>query len=123
VTAGPVTAGAAADTTAFTGVCRYDDLLPERGSAALVGTRQVAIFRTFDGAVHAIDNRDPFTGAFVLSRGILGNRGARTTVASPLHKQVFDLCTGACLDDPAVTVPVYPARVRDGLVEVGLPGE
>jgi nitrite reductase (NADH) small subunit len=105
-------------TTAFTVVCRYEDLLPERGAAALLGTRQVALFRTFDGAVHAIGNRDPFTGAYVLSRGIVGNRGDRATLASPLHKQVFDLSTGACLDDPEVVVPVYPARVRDGLVEV-----
>ena len=105
--------------TAFTVVCRYDDLLPERGAAALVGTSQVAVFRTFDGAVYAIGNRDPFTGANVLSRGIVGNRGDRATLASPLHKQVFDLGTGACLDDPEVVVPVYPARVRDGLVEVG----
>jgi nitrite reductase (NADH) small subunit len=104
--------------TTFTVVCRYDDLLPERGAAALLGAQQVAVFRTFDGAVHAIDNRDPFTGAFVLSRGIVGNRGTRATLASPLHKQVFDLTTGACLDDPDVSVPVYPARVRDGLVEV-----
>lgn len=105
-------------TTLFTVVCRYDDLLPERGAAALLGTRQVALFRTFDGTVHAIANRDPFTGANVLSRGIVGNRGDRTTLASPLHKQVFDLSTGACLDDPEVVVPVYPTRVRDGLVEV-----
>jgi nitrite reductase (NADH) small subunit len=105
-------------TTPFTVVCRYDDLLPERGAAALLGTRQVALFRTFDGTVHAIANRDPFTGANVLSRGIVGNRGDRTTLASPLHKQVFDLSTGACLDDPEVVVPVYPTRVRDGLVEV-----
>jgi nitrite reductase (NADH) small subunit len=104
--------------TSFTVVCRYEDLLPERGAAALLGTRQVAVFRTFDGNVHAIDNRDPFTGAFVLSRGIVGSRGERTTLASPLHKQVFDLSTGACMDDPAVRVQVYPARIRDGLVEV-----
>jgi nitrite reductase (NADH) small subunit len=105
-------------TAPFTVVCRYDDLLPERGTAALLGTSQVALFRTFDGAVYAIGNRDPFTGAYVLSRGIVGNRGDRATLASPLHKQVFDLSTGACLDDPEVAVPVYPARVRDGLVEV-----
>jgi nitrite reductase (NADH) small subunit len=100
-------------------VCRYADLLPERGVAALVGGRQVALFRTFDGAVHALDNRDPFTGAFVLSRGIVGNRGDRPTLASPLHKQVFDLTTGECLDDPGVRVAVYPVRVREGMVEVG----
>lgn len=72
----------------------------------------------FDGTLHAIGNQDPFTGAFVLSRGIVGSRGEIPTVASPLHKQVFDLRTGACLDDATVAVPVYAVRVRDGLVEV-----
>ncbi len=54
----------------------------------------------------------------MLSRGIVGSRGEVPTVASPLHKQVFDLRTGACLDDETVAVPVYAVRVRDGLVEV-----
>ncbi len=99
-------------------VCEYSDLLPERGVAALIAGRQVAVFRTFDGAVHAIGNQDPFTGAFVLSRGIVGSRGPTPTVASPLLKQVFDLTTGRCVDDPDVGVEVYPVRVADGLVEV-----
>jgi nitrite reductase (NADH) small subunit len=89
---------------------------PERGVAALIGRVQVALFRTFDGTVHSIGNQDPFTG--VLSRGIVGSRGEIPTVASPLHKQVFDLRTGACLDDDTVGVPVYDVRIRDGLVEV-----
>ena len=103
---------------AWTAVCRYGDLQPERGAAALIGQEQVALFRAFDGTLHAIGNQDPFTGAFVLSRGIAGSRGEIPTVASPLHKQVFDLRTGACLDDATVAVPVYAVRVRDGLVEV-----
>lgn len=111
--------GAAAEPTAgWTAVCGYHDLQPERGAAALVAGVQVALFRTFDGTVHAIGNRDPFTGAYVLSRGIVGSRGEIPTVASPLHKQVFDLRTGACLDDEAVAVPVYAVRIRDNLVEV-----
>lgn len=100
-------------------VCRYDDLEPERGVAALLGDAQIALFRTFDGSLYAIGNQDPFTGAFVLSRGIVGTRGDIPTVASPLHKQVFDLRTGACLDDSAAAVPVFAVRERDGLVEVG----
>src|SRR5947209_19383825 len=48
-------------------VCRYDDLQPERGVAALVNCDQVALFRAFDGTLYAIGNQDPFTGAFVLS--------------------------------------------------------
>ncbi len=103
----------------WTAVCRYDELLPERGVAALIGTGQVALFRTFDGSLYAIGNQDPFTGACVLSRGIVGTRGDIPTVASPLQKQVFDLRTGACLDDQTASVPVFAVRERDGQVEVG----
>ncbi|NUW36288.1 nitrite reductase small subunit NirD [Nonomuraea sp. SMC257] len=102
----------------WTTVCDYHVLLPERGVCALVGGEQVAVFRTFDGAVYAIGNLDPFSGAHVLSRGIVGTRGGEPTVASPLHKQVFSLVTGVCLDEPGAAVPIYPARVADGRVEV-----
>jgi nitrite reductase (NADH) small subunit len=102
----------------WTAVCRYSDLQPERGVAALIGDEQVALFRMFDGTLHAIGNQDPFTGAFVLSRGIAGSRGEIPTVASPLHKQVFDLRTGACLDDDTATAGGYDVRTRDGMVEV-----
>ena len=101
-------------------VCRYDDLEPERGVAALVDGVQVALFRLHDGSVAAIDHRDPFSGANVLARGIVGSRGAVPTVASPLYKQVFDLRTGRCLDDPAVRVRVHDVRVEDGLVLVAV---
>ncbi len=104
----------------WTEVCGYEDLQPERGVAVLVGGEQIALFRAFDGTLYAIGNQDPFTGAFVLSRGIVGTRGDIPTVASPLHKQVFDLRTGACLDDAAVAVPVFAVREREGRVEVGI---
>lgn len=107
-------------TTMWTPVCPAATLQPECGVAALIGTDQVAIFRTFDNTVYALGNRDPFTGAYVLARGIVGTRGDRPTVASPLHKQVFDLATGVCLDAPSVAVAVFAARVRDGMIEVGV---
>jgi nitrite reductase (NADH) small subunit len=56
----------------------------------------------------------------VLARGIVGSRGDRRTVASPMYKQVFDLATGRCLDDPDAAVPVHGVRVRHGQVEVSL---
>jgi nitrite reductase (NADH) small subunit len=102
----------------WTTVCRYDDLIPERGVAALVDGRAVAVFRTHGGDVHALSNLDPFSGASVLSRGIVGDRGGRATVASPIYKQVFELATGVCLDDPSVAVPTYRVRVVNGVVEV-----
>jgi nitrite reductase (NADH) small subunit len=103
----------------WTVVCRYDDLIPERGVAALIDGAAVAVFRTHDGALHALSNLDPFSKASVLSRGIVGDREGRATVASPIYKQVFELATGICLDDSTVSVPTYPVRVVDGIVEVG----
>ena len=106
----------------WTAVCRSGDLLPERGVAALVDGVQVALFRLFDGSLHAVGHRDPFSGAHVLARGIVGTRGDAPTVASPMFKQVFDLRTGVCLDAPddvSVHLPVFPVREEDGVVLVG----
>jgi nitrite reductase (NADH) small subunit len=100
-------------------ICAYDALLPERGVAALIGDRQIALFRTYDGEVFALGNQDPVSGANVMSRGIVGSRGDVPTVASPMFKQVYDLRTGVCLDDPEVSIPTYRVRVADGQVIVG----
>jgi len=99
-------------------VCSYEALLPERGVAALIGQRQIALFRTHDGAVYALDNHDPVSAANVMSRGIVGNRGDVPRVASPMFKQVYDLRTGQCLDDPDVVIPAYAVQVVDGQVLV-----
>ncbi|MGW1840085.1 nitrite reductase small subunit NirD [Streptomyces sp. NPDC002067] len=94
-------------------VCALTALTPGRGAAALLPDgAQAALFRDRTGAVYAIGNRDPFTGAQVLSRGLTGSAAGRPYVASPLLKQRFDLTSGVCLDDPGTTVPVYPVRVR-----------
>ncbi|KPI15729.1 nitrite reductase (NAD(P)H), small subunit [Actinobacteria bacterium OK074] len=92
-------------------VCDLAVLLPGRGVAALLPDgRQAALFRDRDGALYAIDNRDPFGGAAVLSRGLTGTHQGRPFVASPLLKQRFDLETGQCLDDEAVRVTTYEVR-------------
>lgn len=104
--------------TVRTDVCAVADVPRGSGVAALVAGRQVALLRTDDGDLHALDNRDPFTGANVLARGIVGTNNGRPTVASPLRKQRFDLRTGACLDDAEVTVAVHVVHVVDGRVHV-----
>lgn len=92
-------------------VCDRSLLTPGRGVAALLPDgRQVALFVDRAGRTYAIDNRDPFTGAYVLSRGLVGSDGGQPFVASPLLKQRFDLATGACLDDDEVSVPVFEVR-------------
>ena len=86
-----------------------------------VGGEQVAVFVLAAGDVFAIDDRDPFTGSLVLSRGLVGDAEGIPTVASPIYKQRFDLRTGQCLDDPSVGVRTWPIRIEDGWVEVGTP--
>jgi nitrite reductase (NADH) small subunit len=105
-------------------VCVLADLSPERGAAALLDDVQVALFRTHDDQVYAVQQLDPYSAANVMSRGIVGSRGAVPTVASPMYKQVFDLRTGECLDavgkEPQ-PLRSYPVQVLDGVVSVALP--
>jgi nitrite reductase (NADH) small subunit len=108
-------------TTVFTTACEYDQLIPGRGVGVLLDDgSQAALFRLDDGSLRAVGNIDPFSGAAVLSRGIVGDRSGRTVVQSPIRKQAFALDDGSCLDDPAVCVPVFLVRLTaGGHVEVG----
>lgn len=109
----------------WTVVCKLTDLVPERGAAALVDGQQVALFRVGDREVLAVQQLDPYSGAHVMSRGIVGSRAGAVTVASPMYKQVFDLRTGACLD-PVGKEPqhlrTWPVRVEGDVVLVGTAG-
>ncbi|MGW7319479.1 nitrite reductase small subunit NirD [Streptomyces sp. NPDC054854] len=92
-------------------VCEMSALVPGRGVAALLPDgSQAAVFVDRSGRPWAIGNQDPFTGAHVLSRGLVGCAAGRPFVASPLLKQRFDLESGRCLDDEGVTVRTYPVR-------------
>ena len=107
------------DATDWTPVCSLDTLIPDVGVRALVGEDQVALFRlSGSGEVFAIDAFDPFSKAPVLSRGIVGDVGGQLVVASPIFKQHFNLETGACLEDEAMSVRTYQTRVVAGRVEV-----
>jgi len=99
-------------------VCRLEDIVPNTGVCALVGERQVAVFRLDDDRVYALDNRDPFSGASVLARGIVGDLKGELVVASPVYKQHFSLATGQCLEDPGVRLAVFPARIEGDTILV-----
>lgn len=104
--------------TRWVPTCRLDDLEVERGRAALIGERQVALFRLTDDEVVAVDHHDPFSGANVIANGIVGVAGETVKVTSPMYKQAFDLRTGRCLDDPEIRLGVFPVRIVDDAVEV-----
>jgi nitrite reductase (NADH) small subunit len=106
-------------TKQWTTICPLDRILPNTGVCALVNGQQVAVFRIGEGTdVYAIDNYDPFSKAYVLSRGIVGDRNGIPKVASPIYKQNFSLITGECLDDSTVKLETFAAQVVDGQVQV-----
>lgn len=113
--------GVQVDVQVWTTACGYHVLVPGRGVGVLLPDgAQAALFRLEDGTLHAVGNIDPFCGAAVMSRGIVGDRGGRRTVQSPLKKQAFALDDGNCLDCPDVSLPVYATRVTpEGDVQVG----
>ena len=102
-------------------ICRLDDIVPDTGICALVAGEQVAVFR-INQEIYAIGNRDPFSGANVLSRGIVGDLNGELVIASPVYKQHFSLLTGRCIEDPSVSVPVYRAQVEGADIQILLNG-
>ncbi|WP_424267724.1 nitrite reductase small subunit NirD [Castellaniella sp.] len=110
-----------ADSSGWQAVCRREDLIPEAGVAVRAHGEQVAVFVT-EAGLFAIDHVDPFSGAAVLARGIVGELQGRPVVASPMYKQHFFLDTGECLEDAGVRVRCWPARLGgDGILRLGRP--
>ena len=100
-------------------ICHLDDITPNTGVGAIVEDQQIALFRVgHEKRVYALSNQDPFSQAFVMSRGILGDLQGERVVASPIYKQHFSLATGRCLEDKNQKLLVFPSKIEDGRVFV-----
>jgi len=106
--------------TGWAEVCELSQLEPLWAEAAIVDGEQLALVRMPDGTVYAVSNQDPATGSYVMCRGIVGSHGDRVTLASPLHKQVYDLATGECLSSADLCLETFETSVEAGSVRVRL---
>lgn len=110
--------------TRWLDVCSQEDLQPDSGICALVENKQIAIFyMPKESAIYAINNYDPWGKANVMSRGLIGDIAGVPMVASPLHKQHFNLQTGECHEDKTVCNQVYAVRIEQGRVEISMGGK
>lgn len=95
-------------------LCTKADLVAFSGVAAWIetdeGSAQVALFYLPGHAheLYAVDHHDPFSGANVIARGIVGDLSGAPVVASPIYKQHFRLDDGQCLEDEAVRLRCWP---------------
>ncbi len=96
-------------------VGRLEALPPRRGRAVRVGDRRIALFRTGDDRLFAVEDRCPHRGG-PLSEGIVHGH----CVTCPLHDWVIDLAEGRAVPPDEGRVRTYPVRVVDGRIEIGL---
>ncbi|QFQ88468.1 nitrite reductase small subunit NirD [Paracoccus kondratievae] len=97
--------------TVFVDIGALDDI-PRQG-ARVIHTAHgcVAVFRTMDDRVFALDDRCPHKGG-PLSEGIV--HGDRVTC--PLHNWVFDMNSGQAQGADEGAVRTWPVRVEQGRI-------
>ena len=92
-------------------VCALDELPRGMGRSFVIADQSVAVFRTREGSVHAVENVCPHRGGPLADGVIAGNR-----IVCPLHARRFDLETGSCDDASVCSVKRFDVQVRDDQV-------
>jgi nitrite reductase (NADH) small subunit len=76
------------------------------GRTCVVGGLEIAVFRTREGGVHAVQARCPHRGG-PLADGLVGGG----SVVCPLHGRRFDLSTGQPIGDRCAALATYRVEV------------
>ena len=103
-------------TTTRVALCTLDDLPLGLGRAFDMGGRSLAVFRSRDGRVFAVDGVCPHKGGPLADGMLIGDQ-----VVCPLHAFRFDGATGGCDQESVCAIEAYPAEVKDGRVFVAVP--
>jgi nitrite reductase/ring-hydroxylating ferredoxin subunit len=91
------------------------DLPVGEGRAYPAGDDVVAVFRLRDGSLRAVSAICPHAGG-PIADGLVDSE----IVICPLHQHVYELATG-CSRTGQPALRVYPVRVEDGQLVVGVP--
>lgn len=92
-------------------IAALDDIPPQGARVVRTPHGCVAVFRTADDRVFALDDRCPHKGG-PLSEGIVHG----TQVTCPLHNWVFDMATGRAQGADRGQVVTHPVRVEGGRI-------
>ena len=103
-------------------LAKVAEVPPNGGISARFGDTEIAIFNfAAKGEWFATENLCPHKQQMVLARGILGDAAGRPKVACPLHKNTFDLKSGACLNGDLRAIATFAVKVEGDDVWVELP--
>lgn len=97
-------------------LCTLDEIPIGLGRGFEVAGRQLAVFRSREGAIFALDGRCPHKDGPLADGMLIGDQ-----VVCPLHAFRFRGPSGEC-DEPGIcAISSYPAEVRGNQVFVSVP--
>jgi nitrite reductase/ring-hydroxylating ferredoxin subunit len=94
---------------------RADELGQRPAKAVRILLRYVALWKTPDGQVHALDVSCGHQGANLLAGHRQGD-----VVTCPRHQWRYSLKTGECLEGCDVPLKRYPVKVEGDYVYIGI---
>ena len=94
-----------------------DDVADEDVTPAEAGDRVIALYKV-EGEIYATDRMCTHGAASLCDGFLIGHE-----IECPLHQGRFDVRTGQAMCDPlSENVAVYPVKIEDGHVFVGIQG-
>ncbi|MGK6350002.1 nitrite reductase small subunit NirD [Parapedobacter sp. DT-150] len=101
--------------------CRLEDVPANGGVCVKYQEEQIALFHfARRGEWYASQNQCPHRQQMALSRGMIGSDNGEPKVACPFHKKTFSLVDGRCINGEECAIKVYPVKVEDGQVFIGV---
>lgn len=97
-------------------VCKDWDIPLGLGRSFEIAGRLIAVFKSRDGAVFAMDGTCPHKGGPLADGMVVGRQ-----VVCPLHAYRYEAHTGACDAPGLCAVDTFPVEVEDQTVFVILP--
>lgn len=107
----------ALDRPAWIALGRSDSVPRGQGRCFAVGRFRIAVFRSRDNTVRALENACPHQGG-PLADGVVG----AGMVVCPLHAHRFRLADGSGVDT-TLRARSFAAEIRDGFIFVAIPAD
>lgn|SRR5690606_18020309 len=108
--------------TSWFRAARVSDFPADGGACVRYRHLQIAVFNFAKrNEWYACQNQCPHKMQMVLSRGLIGSQAGEPKVACPFHKRTFSLKSGQCLNAEEDQITVFPVKVEDGFVFIGVP--
>jgi nitrite reductase (NADH) small subunit len=96
-------------------IAALDDIPPLGARLLTTPSGNIAVFRTTENEVYALEDRCPHKGG-PLSQGIVFDK----RVACPLHDWVIDLEQGCAQEPDEGCIKTFPVRIDNGRVFISL---